>query len=290
MDKKGATTVSGKRVVKPAAEKTAPRYKMIALDLDGTLLSSRKTITPKTVTAVRAAVKAGVKVVLATARPPRSVRGYYVGLKLDTLTVNYNGALIWDEHKKRVVEHSPLDPGIARKVIAWARKKYPEMLVSVEILDKWYTDHYSEMPEYFTETSKHFSPDFVGPIEAFLTVPITKLMLLGNPIWIEEVEKEIGGVFGKKIAHVRSDPHLLQIMNPSITKARALEKVATGLGIKAEEVMAMGDAPNDLEMLEWAGLAVVPDNGWKEAKGVADAVVASNDADGVAEAILKYVL
>src|ERR1035437_7139142 len=85
------------------------KIRMVAIDLDGTLLSSRKTITPLTHTAVRAAVDAGIKVVLATARPPRSVRGYWEALKLDTPTVNYNGALIWDERQRRVIEHVPLD-------------------------------------------------------------------------------------------------------------------------------------------------------------------------------------
>src|SRR4051794_39908176 len=86
-----------------------PRIKLVAIDLDGTLLSSRKTITPKTHTAIKAAIATGVKVVLATARPPRSVRSYYEALKLDTPTVNYNGALIWDEARRRAVEHVPLD-------------------------------------------------------------------------------------------------------------------------------------------------------------------------------------
>src|ERR1700741_666197 len=129
---------------RPASTK---KIRMVALDFDGTLLTSRKSISALTHTAVKQVAASGVHVVLATARPPRSVRGYYEALGLETLTVNYNGALIWDERRKRVVEHVPLDVEVARKIIEWGRKKYPELLVSIEILDKWYTDHYSEIPE-----------------------------------------------------------------------------------------------------------------------------------------------
>jgi Cof subfamily protein (haloacid dehalogenase superfamily) len=264
--------------------------RMVALDLDGTLLTSRKSITPRTHTALRKTLASGIHVVLATARPPRSVRGYYEALKLTTPTVNYNGALIWNESKRRVIEHVPLDVNTARKVIAWGRKRYPELLVSVEILDKWYTDHTSDVPEYMTETARQFTPDFVGPIEAFLTVPITKLMLLGDPAWIADIELAAVERFGNRIAQTRSDPHLLQIMNPTITKAGGLAKVAASLGVDPLEVMAIGDAPNDLQMLEWAGLAVSPENGWEAARQMAHAVVPSNDADGVGVALEHFVL
>ena len=267
-----------------------PPIRMVALDLDGTLLTSRKSITPFTHTAVKLTMARGIHVVLATARPPRSVRGYYAALKLTTPTINYNGALIWDEATRRVIEHVPLDVRIARKVIAWGRKRYPELLVSVEILDKWYTDHTSDVPEYMTETAKHFTPDFVGPIEAFLTVPITKLMLLGDPAWIADIELAAVERFGNAIAQTRSDPHLLQIMNPTISKAGGLAKVAASLGVDPSEVLAIGDAPNDIPMLEWAGLAVAPQNGWDAARQMAHAIVPSNDADGVGVALQYFVL
>jgi Cof subfamily protein (haloacid dehalogenase superfamily) len=268
----------------------ARNIKLVAIDLDGTLLTSRKSITPLTHTAVRAAVHQGIKIVLATARPPRSVRDYWHALKLDTHIINYNGALIWDEKHKKVIEHVPLDVAVAKKIIAWGRKKYPDMLVSVEILDKWYTDHYSDLPEYMTETSRHFTPDFIGPLEAFMRVPITKLMFLGNPDWIAELEKAVPAKFGKKVAQTRSDPHLLQFMNPAISKAMALAKVAKSLGIDPANVMAIGDAPNDIHMLQWAGMAVCPENAWKEAKQVAHAIVPSNDEDCVGIALKRFVL
>jgi 5-amino-6-(5-phospho-D-ribitylamino)uracil phosphatase len=272
----------------PAAGKR--RFRMVAIDLDGTLLSSRKTITPKTHKAIREALAAGVKIVLATARPPRSVRGYYDALKLDTPTINYNGALIWDEARLKAIEHVPLEAAVAWKIIKWGRKQYPELLVSVEILDKWYTDHYEDLPEYMTETAKQFTPDFIGPLEAFLKVPITKLMLIGAPARIVELEMGIAERFAQLVAQTRSDAYLLQLMNPKTSKAGALARIAAMFGIKPEEVLAMGDAPNDVDMLQWAGMAVVPENAWPEARAVADLVVPSNDADGVAEALRKLVL
>jgi Cof subfamily protein (haloacid dehalogenase superfamily) len=273
-----------------AKDAAGRRFRMVAIDLDGTLLSSRKTITPKTHTAIRQALEVGVKVVLATARPPRSVRSYYEALKLDTPTINYNGALIWDEPRRKAIEHVPLDPAIAWKIIRWGRRQYPQLMVSVEILDKWYTDHYEELPEYMTETAKQFTPDFIGPLEAFLKVPITKLMLVGAPARIGELERGIGERFARQVAQTRSDSYLLQLMNPKTSKADALAKIAEMYGVTADEVLAMGDAPNDVDMLNWAGMAVVPENGWPEAKAAADLVVPSNDADGVAEALRTLVL
>jgi 5-amino-6-(5-phospho-D-ribitylamino)uracil phosphatase len=268
----------------------AKKIRLVAIDLDGTLLTSRKTITPLTHTALRDTVAAGVKIVLATARPPRSVREYFHALKLDTPTINYNGALIWDEPRRTIIQHVPLDVAVARKVIAWARKKYPGLLVSVEILDKWYTDHYADIPEYMTETARKFTPDFVGPLSAFMTVPLTKLMLIGDPKWIADLEQSLPAKFGTKVAQTRSDPHLLQLMNPSISKARALASVAASLGIEPREVMAIGDAPNDVHMLQWAGFSVAPDNAWKQVKKIAHAIVPSNDADCVGIALQRFVL
>jgi Cof subfamily protein (haloacid dehalogenase superfamily) len=287
----------------PTSAKTAPhatppvvtvnaakKIRMVAIDLDGTLLSTRKTITPKTHTAIKAAVAAGVKIVLATARPPRSVRTYYEALKLDTPTINYNGALIWDESRRKSIEHIPLDVLIAKKVIAHGRKLYPDLLVSVEILDKWYTDHYADIPEYMTETAKQFMPDFIGPLDAFMRVPITKLMLLGNPKHIVELERSIASRFEKTVSQTRSDAHMLQLMSPNTSKAQALAKIAQLAGIAQAEVMAIGDAPNDAAMLKWAGLSIAPDNAWTAVKKVVRHVVPSNDEDGVAVALQKYVL
>ena len=266
------------------------KIKLVAIDLDGTLLTSRKTISARTHRALRGCMELGVRVVLATARPPRGVRDYYKALKLATPQINYNGALIWDEGGRRVVEHLPLHMDRAWEVIRFARRIYPEILVTVEILDKMYTDHFTDDPAYMTETDKFFAPDYIGPLEAFLTVPATKVMLLGKPEWIAELERRIPAKFSKKVGHTRSDAWLLQILNPQVSKGGALRSVAEKLHIEAAEVLAIGDAPNDMDMIVYAGVGVVVENGWEGVKALADHVVPSNDADGVAVALERWVL
>src|SRR4051812_3243513 len=107
---------------------------LVAIDLDGTLLTDSKQISANTASALASLPQRGVKVVIASARPPRSVRHVYALLKLDAWQINYNGALIWDQGAGRVVYHEPIDCGLAREIIDRARASYPDCLVSCEIL------------------------------------------------------------------------------------------------------------------------------------------------------------
>jgi len=274
-------------IEKPAAE-PPQRVRMLALDVDGTLLRSDKNMTRKVGDAVRAAADAGVHVVLASARPPRSLRTIYEALKLNTLQINYNGALIHDMKRGRHVRHTPLDMAVARKVIAAARRVDRKCCVSLEILDKWYTDHTDD--DLPTETSLRFKPDFVGPLNAFLTVPVTKLMLLAPPDRMARITESIQRKFAGHVGMTVADRHLLQLMDHRIHKGEALAHVANQYGIDRSEVVAIGDAPNDVQMLRWAGFGIAVESGWPEAIAAADALVPSNDADGVAHAIERYVL
>ena len=245
-------------------------------------------ISQRTINAIKAVTGHGVKVILATARPPRSMRELYEKLELNTYQINYNGALIHDPIGKRNVHHQPLSSTVARKVVKLARSVDKRVVVSLEILDKWYTDHVDEtLP---TETSRAFNPDFVGPLEAFLHVPVTKLMLLGQPAWLEPIREEVRKRLAGHVAMAVSDPHLIQVVHPTVDKATALARIAEHYKIPAQRVMAVGDAPNDVGMLRWAGLGVALENAWEQTRAAADVVAPANDADGVAFALRHYVL
>src|SRR5438105_1909399 len=104
--------------------------RLVAIDLDGTLLDRDKRISDQTVRALRCLPAAGVKIVIASARPPRSVRHIYTQLGLDTWQINYNGALIWDEPNRQPIFHRPMDGQLVAQIIDRARDMFEEVLVS----------------------------------------------------------------------------------------------------------------------------------------------------------------
>jgi len=173
-------------------------------------------------------------------------------------------------------------------VIRLARERHPDTLVSLEVLDHWYTDRFDA--RYATETSKAFLPDKVASLDVLLDHPPTKLMLLGPAGHIIELEGLLGSHFGGQLATVRTEDYMLQVMHPTAGKSTALALVARHYGVSQGEVMAIGDAPNDLGMIQWAGLGVAVHNAHPLVRQAADYITASNDEDGVAEALEMFVV
>lgn len=263
----------------------APTIRLVAVDLDGTLLNDAKQVSQQTIDAFRCLPGRGVRVVIASARPPRSVRHIHAQLGLDTFTINYNGALVWDEANRTVVFHEPMDGAVVRELIETARDMYDEVLVSCEVLDRWYTDRFDQT--YTTATGRLFRPDVIAPVEEFCNQPITKLMLLGEPRIVSKLESLFdGGIPGVSV--IRADPELIQIMSERASKATALRLVAAHYGVPMEQVMAVGDAANDVPMLEAAGVAVAMDNAHPSVKAVANWVAPSNNDHGVHAALVRY--
>jgi len=262
---------------------------LVAIDLDGTLLNSAKEITDISAAILRAArEEAGVHVVLASARPPRSVLPFYRLLGLNSPMINYNGALVYDPAGQRVIMHKPIPAKIARGVVRLAREVYADVLVSGEVMDRWYTDRFD--PTYNTETGRVFPPDVVEPVEAWADQSMTKLLLLGEPPRLAEIAAAIDRDFTHQLALVQTEPYMLQIMHATVSKAHALRVVAAEMNVPRERVMAIGDNANDVGMLQWAGVAVAMANAAPEALAVADYVTDHHDADGAAHAIRRIIL
>jgi Cof subfamily protein (haloacid dehalogenase superfamily) len=259
--------------------------KLIAIDLDGTLLTSAKKISDQTLNALRCRPP-NVRVVIASARPPRSVKAIYQQLGLDTWQINYNGALIWDEPRNRPVFHRPLAPELALSIIQTARNLFDEVLVSCEIMDRWHTDRLDN--SFTTETGRMFKPDVVASCEQICQQPVTKLMFLGNPKILLQLEPVLLKQYGPKVTIVQTDRDLLQIMDNRVSKAVALKKVADHYRVPRKHILAIGDAPNDVGMLKYAGVAVAMDNAHPVVKKVAHWIAPSNDDHGVHAALVRY--
>lgn len=274
---------------KPVIPVGPPKFDLVALDLDGTLMRTDKKVAMFDVNAIKRAVQRGVKVVIATARPPRSSREIHEQLGLDTPLINYNGALIHDRARKQHLFHEPLAAEIARAMVERARDVDPEVVVTIEVLDKCYTDH--DDPNLQTETAKKFRPDYIGPLDVPLRDNITKLMFLAPGTRLKAVREVIVDEFRGQAAFMESDEHVMQIAHADVGKERALAWVAASLGIPAEKCLAVGDAPNDAGMLRWAGKGIAVANAFGDARDAADVIlVEGNDNEAVGHAIEDYVL
>jgi Cof subfamily protein (haloacid dehalogenase superfamily) len=268
-----------------SARRAGP-IRLVAIDLDGTLLNDSKQMSEETIEAVAGLPGRGVRVVIATARPPRSVRAVYERLGLDGLQINYNGALIWDEPARRAVFHRPMAGTLVRELIAKGRDSYADLLVSCEVMDRWYTDRHD--PQYTTETGRLFKPDVICGVEEMCGRAITKLMFLGHPELITALEPVLAQGFAEQVTTVRADADLIQIMDRRVSKAVALTKIATFYGIPLSQVMAIGDAPNDVGMIKCAGIGVAMDNAHVRVKEAADWIAPSNNDHGVKAALREF--
>lgn len=260
--------------------------RLVAVDLDGTLLDRDKRVSRQTIDAFEGLPERGVRVVIASARPPRSVRHIYRQLGLDSWQINYNGALIWDEPGQRAVFHRPMKGKLVAEMIHLARDMFEEVIVSCEVLDRWYTDRTDDT--HTTETGRLFKPDVICEVAQICRQPITKLMLLGEERILLRLEPLLLERFGRQVTIVHQDADLLQIMDNRVGKAAALQKVAGHYGVKPQQVMAIGDAPNDVGMLQLAGVAIAMDNAHPVVKDVADWVAPSNNDHGVHAALVRY--
>ena len=262
--------------------------RLIVADLDGTVLTSGKQITDSTRDAIVACREKGVRVIFASARPPRSVQPFYEKCGLDTPQINYNGSLIVDPVKKITMLHRPLDAELTQDIIHQARDRFRQCLISLEVLDRWYTDRVSNA--YQTETSRSFRPNKVAPLDDFLDQPITKMMLLGPVAMIDDLERRLNKQFADQVHLVRQELQILQIMSRKASKVQALIKLADHLNVRQAEVLAIGDAQNDVGIIQWSGLGVAMGNACSRALREADYITASNDDDGVARAFKKFIL
>jgi hypothetical protein len=261
--------------------------KLVAIDLDDTLLDNSRAVSPRAKAAIAAAVARGVTVTVATGRMFPSALPYARQLELDVPLITYNGALVRCGLSGETLLHNPLDAATAGKVLALFRER------------GWHVQVYLDDVLYVRE--RNAAVRKYEEIAGIAAVPVgdglwtlsgepTKMLAMADPESIPGIDAAVRALCGGRIYTAASKPYYLEITHPDATKGTALAFLAGRLGISRGEVMAIGDSVNDLDMIEYAGLGVAMGNASQQVKEAADAVVAANDADGVAAAIEEYVL
>ena len=271
-----------------AVEMEVIMIKLIAIDLDDTLLDNARAVSPaRAAAAIRAVTAQGVRVTLATGRMHRSALPYAMSLNLDIPLITYNGALIKYSRSGETLFHRPLDAGLAEKVLKLFQRRgwYIQAYVG-DVLYVRDRDAYARRYEEISGMTAVPLGDKIYTIAG----PPTKLLAIAEPENIPDLAAELSAAFGEEIYLTVSKPNYLEMMDPAVNKGAALAFLANHFGLDSSEVMAIGDSLNDLDMIKYAGIGIAMHNARDEVKAAADAVTGANDADGVAEAVEKYVL
>ena len=257
---------------------TAAPVRLLATDLDGTLVRTDGTISRRTCAALQAAEDAGIVVALVTGRPPRWMAPVAEATGHTGIAVCANGALLYDMRSETVVASRLLDAETQLRVVARLREAVPGLHFAVE-----YVPGFGHEPGYRHGWAIGVRDVRVGPAEAILDRPAAKLLARHPEMARDELLAVAVEVLGAEaVVTSSSQQALVEIAAPGVTKASALEGLAASAGVSAGEVIAFGDMPNDLPMLAWAGRSVAVANAHPVVLAAVDEVTASNDEDGVA--------
>lgn len=262
-------------------------YKMLAIDIDDTLINDEKQITEGTRQALAAAMSRGVIVTLATGRMYASARQLAEQLALNVPLITYQGSLVKNAIDGRVLYERTVPAEAARSIFEYCANHGLHLQTYVD--DVLYVKESNEKAEAYAALSKisfTVCPDF----EKLVSMPSTKLLIIDDPKVLDRVAAELRELVGGRVHITKSKPHFLEIVHAEGTKGHALSHLAEHFGLDLSQVIAIGDSWNDHEMLEAAGLGVAMGNAVDSLKEIADYVTLSNNEDGVKHVVEKFVL
>ncbi len=261
--------------------------KLVIVDLDGTLLNSNHQLSERTEKVLRAALDQGIQVMLATGKTYYSARHIIEKLKLVTPGVYVQGLIVHNADGN-IRHQQTLDPALARRVITFAEDRGFTVLIysGTRLLMRAKTPLYEHIQRYDEP-----APEIVGPLQNILdTTPLHKLLLYGDEKRVTALRWQLSMQLNGQATLVYAQiPGMMEVLPHGASKGRAVKALIRELGFHPNQVLAIGDGENDIEMIQVAGIGVAMGNADERLKKVADHIVADNDNDGVAEALEKFI-
>lgn len=266
-------------------------YKMIVLDLDGTLTNRDKVVTDHTKEVLFEAQKRGKIVVLASGRPTYGVVPLAEELELEKYggyILSFNGGIIMDCRTKEVVFQKKLPVEVNAKIVELAHK---ERVTLMAYQDEYIITNDKDF-EYVQLEARisHMKIKQVDDMAAYLNFVVPKMIMTDDGDYLATVEGRVKAALGKNLSVYRSEEFFLEILPKGIDKAQSLEHLLSSMGVTREEIIACGDGYNDLTMIQYAGLGVAMGNGVLPVRKAADYITLSNNEDGVAHVVEKFML
>lgn len=263
---------------------------MIALDLDGTLLTDDKKISERTKQVLFKAKEEGHIVVISTGRPHRASINYYYELGLDTPMVNFNGALIHHpQNRNWDALHNPMPIRTAHKIIEACYDLRVNNILA-EVLDDVYIDSFDSKLIGFFDEIEDEAPYVIGNLKQKLEEDPTSILVYPEEEQVQQLRSHLDGYHAEVIEHRKwgAPWNVIEIIKKGMNKAVGLEKIAKCFDIPKEKIIAFGDEDNDLEMIDYAGVGVAMGNAIEELKTISDHVTKTNEEDGIAVFLEDY--
>ncbi|MHB1683303.1 MAG: Cof-type HAD-IIB family hydrolase [Bacilli bacterium] len=263
---------------------------LIALDLDGTLLTSDKRISPRTKGALQAVMKAGGDVAIATGRPPRTSVPFVRELGLTTPLINFNGALVHGHGMVDISHHTPIDYEVAMAALNVCYEIGIRNLMA-EVKDEFYLHSNTCLVDPLMDVGNR-APLAVGDVRTLIASQVTSFVVSPFLDRAFELTEALQTQFHDTLT-VRAwggAHQTIEVMSNRASKASGLQQVADLLGYDAAQIIAFGDELNDLEMLQYAGTGVAMGNARDVVKSAADFVTDTCDRDGIAKFLERHVL
>ncbi|GGI66725.1 Cof-type HAD-IIB family hydrolase [Enterococcus alcedinis] len=274
--------------------------KAIVLDIDGTLLADNKEMRASTITSLKTAQENGIKVLLASGRPHRGMESLADALELDKhegFVVSYNGAKVTNWQTKEVIFNQALTAEEGRAIL--------EHLKQFDVIPMIEKDAYMfvndvfnnrlQLPELgdfniieYESRGGNFKLQEIDDLAQHVDFELNKILIAGQPEYLAMQHEKIYAPFVNQANAAFSAPFYYEMTAKGIDKARALKETLQPLGIEAHHIIAFGDGENDLTMLKYAGTGVVMENANDKVKQHADFITASNNQDGIYQALKKY--
>lgn len=271
-----------------ARVKARVKFKLVAFDLDGTLLGEELQLRPRVLSAIAKMRERGVLGCIVTGRMYRAALPFVRQLQFTAPVVCYQGAAVIDPQTDDVLQDVPLPNAQALELDAYARKS--GLHIQLYANDRYYCEERNRYADLYAKISG-VEPIVVPSLSRQFEVwDATKACIIAEPETVVQHLPQVRALCGDRAYVTRSIPWFIEVMNSNVNKGKSLEVVARYLDIPMEQVLAVGDSWNDAPLLQAAGFGVAMGSAPKELVQVADAVVADVENDGVAEAVERFVL
>jgi Cof subfamily protein (haloacid dehalogenase superfamily) len=262
-------------------------YRLIAIDLDGTLLTPQKLITPRTRQALCQAAERGMTIVIATGQTLQVLRHTCADLPLTAPQIIENGAIIADIQRGTVLHERLLPTEYILPIL--------DTLRGLGLYRAYHTHQCVYVDNDTPRARNWYRPPIQPPIEvadvaSIYPQPCIKIVGIGGAETLREKRRELERIFSSQVYVTQSSFDLVELLHPHVSKGNALRAIAEDLAILPEEVVAIGDNHNDIGMLRFAGLGVAMGNAHAEVKSAADFVTLSNAEDGVAVVVEEMII